>query len=144
MDIMFKELDIETCSSCNRTCPTCLRNSEPLSSVADRFGKRRLMPYQMATSILDQAAEMGFTGTVNLSHFNEPLQDDRLATFGRYAKGLKAFASVGFHTNADLLSERRAKDIDGAFDWATVALYDDDSQQNRDRLQGLVPKTRLI
>lgn len=142
--LMFKELDIETVSTCNRSCPTCLRNSSPRADVRERFGKPHYLPTYTVLEILDQAKMIGFTGTVNLSHFNEPLQDERLALFGRYAKDLLVFETVMFHTNGDLLTQRRADSLDGSFDCATVALYDDDSQENRDRLQNMMPNTRLI
>lgn len=142
--IMFKELDIETCSSCNRFCPTCLRNSTPDNATADRFGKQRRMPTAMVFDIIEDAAAMGFTGVINFSHFNEPLQDERLWRFGRHAKNMEVFSEVQFHTNADLLTPRRAKLINGNFTLATVALYDDDSAANRERLQAMVPDTRLV
>lgn len=146
-DRMFAELDIETHGLCNRFCPTCLRNSTPdnLEVMADRFGKKKLMPTTMVFDIIEDAAAMGFEGVINFSHFNEPLQDERLWRFGRHAKNMDVFEDVMFHTNADLLTARRAKLLNGNFTKATVALYDGlDTTENRARLQAMVPDIELI
>jgi hypothetical protein len=146
-DRLFAELDIETHGLCNRFCPTCLRNSTPdnLEVMPDRFGKKKLMPTKMVFDIIDDAAGMGFNGVINFSHFNEPLQDERLWRFGRHAMKTGKFSDVMFHTNADLLTERRAKLLNGNFTKATVALYDGlDTAENRARLQAMVPDIQLI
>jgi len=141
---MFKELDIETASSCNRVCPSCLRNTTDPAKLAERLNpKPTLMPSHLVYRIIDEAAEMGFTGLVNLSHFNEPLQDERLPLFGAYAKSKGVFEAVMFHTNADLLTYRRAQRLDGEFDAITVALYDKNTDENQRRISGMFAKTRI-
>jgi hypothetical protein len=75
--------------------------------------------------VIDQAVEMGFRGRVNLQHFNEPLQDPRIAKFAQYAKDQGKFAYIHAHTNSDLLTERKAAELDGSFDSLEIALYDD-------------------
>jgi radical SAM protein with 4Fe4S-binding SPASM domain len=121
---IFDELNIETQSTCNRTCPTCLRQSYPdVTALAGRFVVRQ-MPDALVYSLLDQAAAMGFRGRICMQHFNEPLQDARIADFGRYAKGLNVFdGGVFLNTNGDYLTAEWAARLDGAYDWLNVALY---------------------
>jgi len=122
----FWELCIETVASCNRTCPTCLRNSYPdRDAVASRFGKQRRMPEDLFRKIIDDAVAMGFAGSVNLQHFNEPFQDPRIGRLATYAKGAGQFSAVYMHSNADVVTERRAKSVDGILDHIYVALYDE-------------------
>lgn len=83
------------------------------------------MPDDMFYRIIDQAVDMGYTGMVNLQHFNEPLQDPRIVKFCTYAHDKSVFEAVRFHSNGDLLTERRAKELDGHVDHIRFAFYDD-------------------
>jgi radical SAM protein with 4Fe4S-binding SPASM domain len=122
----FWELCIETVSSCNRTCPTCMRNSYPdRDAVAQRFGQQNRMPDDLFRKIIDDAVDMGFTQSVNLQHFNEPFQDPRIGTLAAYAKDKGVFSSVYMHSNGDLITKRKAASVDGILDEITIALYDE-------------------
>jgi radical SAM protein with 4Fe4S-binding SPASM domain len=150
----FWELCIETVSSCNRTCPTCMRNSYPnRETVAGRFGQQNRMPDEMFRKIIDDAVDMGFVGSVNLQHFNEPFQDPRIADFAAYAKGKNQFSSVYMHSNGDLITRRKAASVDGILDKITIALYDEAGGQpmdpikaanRRHELQSWFTKTQLV
>lgn len=131
MDV-FRSLEIETIGSCNRSCVTCLRQTHPAGSSthATRFpltstaGEGAKMPAVTFHSIVAQAVDMGFTGRVCLSHYNEPLLDDRLASFGACVQGKPEIAGpLTFCTNADLMTEERATECGGIFDCVVVALY---------------------
>jgi MoaA/NifB/PqqE/SkfB family radical SAM enzyme len=124
------ELSIETAGSCNRTCPTCERNSAPFP-LPGRFGKQQRMPDALFTKILADAAEMGFGGWLNLQYFNEPLQDPRIARFAAEAKATGIFSRVYMHSNADLLTARKAAELDGKLDAIVIALYDEDGGRAR-------------
>lgn len=120
------ELDLETVGSCNRTCPTCLRNSYPgRDAVAGRFGKQEAMPEALFRKVIDDAAAWGFTGWLNMQHFNEPFQDVRLARLLAYAKERGTFGRVMFHSNGDLITKRKAAEVDGIADTIRIALYDE-------------------
>jgi radical SAM protein with 4Fe4S-binding SPASM domain len=82
------------------------------------------MPTVVVKRLISEAADMGFKGYLNLQFFNEPLMDNRIAEFGRYAKAKGCFELVRFFSNADLLDEERARELDGAFDQLEIALYD--------------------
>jgi len=129
----FWELCIETVSSCNRTCPTCMRNSYPdREAVAQRFGKQNRMPEELFRKIIDDAVNMGFSGSVNMQHFNEPFQDPRIAKLAAYAKDKGVFSSVYMHSNGDLITKRKAASVDGILDKITIALYDETGGQPMD------------
>lgn len=120
---LFNEITIETIGNCNRACPTCLRQSYPdRSAVIDRFTGFRWMPTWLYHRIIDQAEAMGYGGRINLQFFNEPLMDRRLPYFARYARG-KGFGIVRGFSNADILTEKRAAELDGLLDEIDIALY---------------------
>ena len=87
---------------------------------------------------------MGFGGTVCLQHYNEPLQDERLAAFGRAAKDV-GFPYVFTCTNADFMTEERAAELDGTFDELQIALYMKEPVKSKREawLRTLFHKTRL-
>ena len=72
--------------------------------------------------LLLEAWDMGFRGAVCLQHYNEPLQDARIAGLGTLVKET-GFPYVFICTNADLMDELRAAGLDGVFDEMLVALY---------------------
>lgn len=138
---LFDELNIETQSTCNRTCPTCLRQSYP-TRQPDRFEPHQ-MPADLVLSLLEQAAAMNFRGTVCLQHFNEPLQDARIAEFGRYARAKHQFSEVYINTNGDYLTQERAAELDGAFDHLHIALYSGDKPKRAAQYTDWFTQTRL-
>lgn len=141
---LFDELNIETQSTCNRTCPTCLRQSYPAkAALIERFAVRQ-MPDALVYSLLEQAAALDFHGRICMQHFNEPLQDARIAAFGRYAKSLDVFTGgVYLNTNGDYLTQERAAELDGAFDWLNVALYGGNKAQRAARYTDWFRETSL-
>ena len=120
---MFSYLDLETSSMCNRTCYTCIRNSHPNEKKVASFFETNLLPMDVIVEAFDQGARMGFTGSICLSHYNEPLLDPRLPDIVRLAKSYPQFESVFFNSNGDLLTPELAAELDGALDKVIVSLY---------------------
>jgi radical SAM protein with 4Fe4S-binding SPASM domain len=107
-----------------------MRNSLPnRTAVAERFGAQRRMSDDLFYKVIDDAVAMGHTGWVNLQHFNEPFQDPRIGKFAAYAKDKGAFSKVYMHSNADLITKRKAVEVDGILDEITIALYDETGGQ---------------
>src|SRR5688572_7763563 len=104
---MFKILEIETCSTCNRTCPTCIRNSHPNRERLKDWFSPNYLPTTTVEKILTHAWKMRFRGAVCLQHYNQPLMDPRIDAFGRFARRL-GFSNVFISTNADYITEKRA------------------------------------
>jgi sulfatase maturation enzyme AslB (radical SAM superfamily) len=142
---LFKRLEIETCSMCNRSCPNCIRNSHPNRAAVQDWFQPNLMPAEMFERIMRQACDLGFRGSVCLQHYNEPLMDDRIEEFGRFARGLACFSEVFISTNADYITEARARKLDGTFDMLLIALYlDEPKKTERERwLRAQFSKTKL-
>ena len=152
---IFTHLEIETVGSCNRTCKTCLRqtyvNKENPTHygrfpVTSKVGEGMKMPTATFKGIIDQAVDMGFDNTVCLQHFNEPLLDERLAELGEYVKSRPEIKGpLSACSNMDLITEEKAKELDGLFDHFVVALYmPEEKQVEREKyLLNLFKKTRL-
>jgi radical SAM protein with 4Fe4S-binding SPASM domain len=150
---LFNWLEIETTGSCNRTCSTCLRQTyinknwpghKDRFPITSKIGEGKKMPIGVFKHIIDQCADFGFTGTVNLQHYNEPLLDDRLEVLASYVK-CKIGGRLVACTNMDLITEERAKYLDGIFDSFQVALYMSPEKQLKriNWLSTLFKKTEL-
>jgi hypothetical protein len=89
--------------------------------------------------MLDQCKELNFNEPICLSHYNEPLMDDRIIDIAKLVKAYKRFP-VYFVTNGDLLTENLAKQLDGLLDGMTVSLY----EKGREKwIQSLFVKTPI-
>ena len=141
---LFGHLEIETKSTCNRVCDSCIRNSHPDQNAVRPWFEDHELPLEDIYRILRESAEIGFHGTVCLQHFNEPLQDHRIGALGRLAKGF-GFPFVFICTNGDFITEALARTIDGAFDQLQVALYMDEPVKSRRQqtIASLFKKTDL-
>jgi radical SAM protein with 4Fe4S-binding SPASM domain len=89
-----------------------------------------------------QAKAMGFRGQVCLSYYNEPLCDERIRKFAKFAKRA-GFRKVKIWTNGDKLKEKAARRLDGIVDQIRVSLYDDRTKTNMKSLQRLFRETQL-
>ena len=123
MNKMFQYLDLETISTCNRVCPTCIRNSHPDRNKIRSWFFPYLLPTEIIEEALDQCVEMGFTGGVCLSHYNEPLMDKRIADIASLVKSYGIFKPIFMNTNGDFLTEELAQSLDGILDRIIVSLY---------------------
>ena len=123
MSEMFQFLDLETASVCNRVCPTCIRNSHPNRDKIGSWFTTNLLPMEIIEEALDQCVEMGFTGGVCLSHYNEPLMDRRIADIASLVKSYGIFKPIFMNTNGDFLTEELAQSLDRILDRIIVSLY---------------------
>lgn len=136
---LFQQLEIETSSTCNRTCDSCLRNSHPDRDKVKSWFEQNLLPTETIEAALGQAIALGFRGPLCFQHYNEPLQDPRIAELGRFAKKLP-FSQVFICSNADLLDDEKIKEIDGVFDVIQIALYNMNELQQAKREQWLLER----
>ena len=142
----FKYLDLETCSMCNRACPTCIRNSHPNRAKIWSWFEPNLLPMEVIKEALDQCVRMGFDGGVCLSHYNEPLMDNRIAEIAELVKSYNNFKPIFLNTNGDFLTEELAQSLDGVLDRILVSLYmDEPIKSERARwVESLFKKTEAI
>lgn len=142
---MFETIDFETISTCNRRCVTCMRNSYPDRSKVSSFFKTNYLPIDTIKLALDQCVELGFTGSVILNHYNEPLMDKRLPEIIRMVRAYPQWKSVWFHSNGDLLTPELAEEIDGTLNRIVFTLYQDEPEQSERAkwIRSLFKKTYL-
>ncbi len=66
---------------------------------------------------------MGFRGGVCLSHYNEPIMDERLPRIAHKVRSYDELSTVHLNTNGDFLTSEIAVELDGALDFINVTLY---------------------
>jgi radical SAM protein with 4Fe4S-binding SPASM domain len=141
---MFHRLELETSSWCNRTCVGCVRNSEPdRDLVASWFDKTARLPLEDIGRVFRESKDMGFTGELCVSHFNEPLYDDRLVDILKMARGMGHFKRIFFCSNADYITPELAGEIDGLVDDIGFSFYMDEpvKSQRKTWVRSLFKKT---
>ena len=131
MNKLFEYIDFETISSCNRRCITCIRNSHPDKKEISSWFEYHVLPIKLIKDALDQCVELGFTEGVCLSHYNEPLLDDRLPEIASLVKSCNQFHPIFLNTNGDFLDEEMAQSLDGILDKIIVTLYMDEPMKSR-------------
>lgn len=127
---LFKRLEIETFSMCNRRCVTCLRNSIPDRESVVSWFEPTALPIEDIRRILVESQAMGFTGEVCLSHYNEPLMDDRIIDIVKMVRTMN-FSRLFFCSNADFLTEEIASQLDGLVDDIGFSFYMDEPQKSQ-------------
>ena len=143
---LFKYLDLETSSVCNRKCVTCIRNSHPDRDKTASFFAETLLSLDIIKEALDQGEEMGFTGGVCLSHYNEPLMDDRIVDIAKLVRSYNQFHPIFLNTNGDFMTPELAQGLDGALDHIIVSLYMDSMSKRHERdrwITSLFSRTRV-
>lgn len=98
---VFKDLGIETTTVCNMSCPYC-----PNSTIGRPAS---YMPDTTFYKIIDSTADFSpnYSGSISPHFYGEPLIDNRLELFVRYAKKRLPQASVQLFTNGVLLDLER-------------------------------------
>lgn len=91
--------NIETHSVCNRHCEFCFNHP--------RFAQRKQgkMPESLWYKIIDQLAEVNFSGRISPHFYNEPLMDSRLPELIKYTREKLPDAWIQINSNGDLLTE---------------------------------------
>jgi radical SAM protein with 4Fe4S-binding SPASM domain len=147
---IFKQVNIETFSNCNRECTTCLRQT---ASDYRWDGQKHIKQYldaDLVYKIIDELEKMEHYVPICFNFFNEPLLDKRTSEFVKYAKK-KGFITY-FNTNGDLLNEKSAKELDGYLNFMKIALYDlrnqpdkkDELMERTEELNNMFNETKLI
>ncbi len=95
---MFKAVEMETISVCNRRCVYC-----PV-----RYYKResKLMNEKLFKKIISDLAEINFSGRISPHFYGEPLLDKRLPRLMKYAKSKLPNCKIVIFTNGDFLDKQ--------------------------------------
>lgn len=102
----IKSIEIETFSFCNRQCWFCP------NSIIDRHSNNIEMKENLYLHILEQLAEINFSGTLSFSRYNEPLSQRALILKRiRQARDFLPNATLTTNTNGDYLSKDYIDDL---------------------------------
>lgn len=142
---LFAEIGIETMASCNRRCPTCLRNSSPEEGISSWFSDKKL-PIEIIEKVAKELGGVGYYKTIWLQHFNEPLLDGRLPIIAELIKKNVSLARLLVNTNGDLLTKEIALNLDGLFDTMYVSCYSSEevAKQKYLEFKDVFKKTKLM
>lgn len=100
-DAPFDQINIETCSMCNRRCSFCPVNQDKTP--------KRMMPDELFDKVEQQLKELNFQGLVGLNNYGEPLLDKRLSTFVKRIKKLNC--QIIIDTNGDFLTKEKFREL---------------------------------
>lgn len=117
---LFRYIEIETINRCNGTCAFCgvNRNVDPRP--------KHTMSEAMFSSILQQLADVNYSGTIGLYSNNEPLLDKRIYSFAEEARRTVPNAKIVLYTNGTLLTVEKFKKLLPHLDELFVDDYSDD------------------
>jgi radical SAM protein with 4Fe4S-binding SPASM domain len=101
-EALFKSVEIESTSICNRKCPFC--------PVAYDNSQKVIMSDEIFNKIITELKDLNFKSEIAFSGYGEPLLDKRLEEFvKRIKKELGSFVEIV--TNGDFLTYERFKHL---------------------------------
>ncbi len=98
---LFHHIEIETINRCNGICSFC-----PINSLADTREKK-IMSEALFHKIINELADINYSGRIALFSNNEPLLDDRIIEFHKYAREKLPNARMHLFTNGTLLNKEK-------------------------------------
>jgi sulfatase maturation enzyme AslB (radical SAM superfamily) len=146
---LWRTINVEISSMCNRACPTCLRTSTPDRESVDSWFRPNYMPMEVIKAILDEHVVLDHRCRFSPNVYNEPLLDPRLIEIlqmvrsYRLPNGEPRFLTA-LVTNGELLTPELARDLDPLLDNAAISLYIRGRARRRRRrkCRELLPTTR--
>lgn len=128
---IFHLLEIDLTSMCNRDCWWCPRYTDRsgVRKNADGSKVNKKAPTDKVLSIIDQAAELGFRGSIDFHRMSEPFLDDRYMLFANYANSKGMFVKV--NTNGDFLRNNLelCAEVNKVVKWMQIGIYDAPNEQ---------------
>lgn len=96
--VLFNHIEVETINRCNGVCSFC-----PVNRHADPR-EEKVMSWELFREIIGQLEELDYTGRFTTFSNNEPLLDERIIEFNRYAREHLPRARFHLFTNGTLLT----------------------------------------
>src|SRR3989304_3111171 len=130
---MWRKLQIELQSSCNRDCSWCPRYNDRTGIRKDSNGKNVAvkMPTEKVYDIIDKASKLGFKGNISFHRLSEAFLDKRYMEIWKYAKakGMK----LAEDTNGDVLRNNieLCSALDETGNKLRIGLYDSYTEEER-------------
>ena len=121
---LFEHVEIETVNRCNGKCSFC-----PVS-VAHDIRQRHVMSEELFKKIIDQLAEIEYSGRLALFSNNEPFLDPRIVEFNRYARERLPKARMHLFTNGTVMTLDKFKEIIGYLDELIIDNYNQGLELN--------------
>ena len=131
---MFSQVLLETRTDCNRKCKFCPQAhfSRPLKS----------MDWDVFTKVIDELAEMEFSGRVAMYMTNEPLIEPRLMEMIKYARNKSARFFIDITTNGKNLSSKLLDEFFlSGLDNININDYRSDRKSSPDKISKSLEKT---
>lgn len=127
---LFHHVEIETVNRCNGGCSFC-----PVS-VKNEKREYAKMNNELFEKIINQLAEINYSGRIALFSNNEPLLDERILDFHKYARESLPNARMHLYTNGTLLTKEIFLELIKYLDELIIDNYN----QNLD----LIPASKMI
>ena len=104
---MFKVIEFETTSYCNRKCEYCPNMDY------ERFGDDEdfFMKDEVFKSLIKQLVELNFKGLISPHLYGEPMSDHRMLDWSKYIKLNLPNARLKIVTNGDFLNQNNFNDF---------------------------------
>jgi radical SAM protein with 4Fe4S-binding SPASM domain len=120
---LFNSIEIETINCCNGLCEFCPvnRNDDPRTL--------KKMSKDLFEKIIDELAGLSYNGRLNLFSNNEPLMDNRIVEFAKYAKENVPLANVVLFTNGTLLKMDKFLELIKYLDLLCIDFYYDNDER---------------
>lgn len=125
---IFEQVEIETINRCNGICPFCPVNHN------DDPREFKKMDEDLFHKIIDELAELEYTGTVGLYSNNEPFLDNRMADFIKYARKKLPNAFIHVYTNGEVLTPELFLEVMPCLSRMVVDNYNDDLELNKNSI----------
>lgn len=119
-DMLFNHIEIETINRCNGVCAFCPVNKNVDPRVMAK------MSDELFYSIVDQLSDMDYAGKFTTFSNNEPLLDDRIIDFNRYARKNLPKARIHLFTNGTLMTVEKFKNLTEILDELVIDNYQQD------------------
>ena len=95
---LFSHIEVETINRCNGSCSFCPVNHK------DDPREKAIMSEPLFKSIVGQLEEINYSGRFTTFSNNEPLLDERIIEFNRYAREHLPKARMHLYTNGTLMT----------------------------------------
>lgn len=99
----FNRVEVETITKCNKACYYCPVSAQPRPAYQ--------MNEELFYSIIDQLAQMRFSGRFSPHFYGEPLLDRRLSQFMAYVRKKMPKVWIVVYTNGDLLTLEKVEEL---------------------------------
>ncbi|WP_026670916.1 radical SAM protein [Butyrivibrio sp. AE3006] len=114
---LFNHVEVETINRCNGICSFCPvnRNSDPR--------EKAIMSEDLFKRIVGQLEDLQYSGRFTTFSNNEPLLDDRIVEFNRYAREHLPKARIHMYTNGTLFNLELFKELVDVLDELIIDNY---------------------